>query len=190
MGPMVGTDRSARLTIDRQPTSTASGQTLFAAKPQAKSALAPTQQTSRNESVRLTLMTANSPRAKERSLAMVELTILQVKLGFRKLLEEVVVMAAFDSMSLLGQSRRFGDVCIASALPLKGDIHRKFRYVPAVPEASMVHSQLLAFDKYQTTRRFQSQGRLHVRSGQLASRMRVAPVHPLILRDLRGNYAS
>src|SRR5882724_204314 len=33
----------------------------------------------------------------------------------------------------LGQSRRFGDVRVASALPLKADIHRKVRHVSKVP---------------------------------------------------------
>jgi hypothetical protein len=40
-------------------------------------------------------------------------------------------------MSVQGQSRRFGDGRIASALPLKGDIHRKFRHVSKVPIRDM-----------------------------------------------------
>ncbi len=36
-------------------------------------------------------------------------------------------------MSAQGQSRRFGDVRVTSALPLKADIHRKVRYVSKVP---------------------------------------------------------
>jgi hypothetical protein len=36
-------------------------------------------------------------------------------------------------MSQLGQKRRFRDVRIASALPLKADIHRKVRHVSKVP---------------------------------------------------------
>jgi hypothetical protein len=36
-------------------------------------------------------------------------------------------------MSQMGQKRRFRDVRIASALPLKGDIHRKIRHVSKVP---------------------------------------------------------
>src|SRR5258708_35364509 len=37
------------------------------------------------------------------------------------------------AMSVVGQKRRFGDVRVTSALPLKADIHRKGRHVSEVP---------------------------------------------------------
>jgi hypothetical protein len=36
-------------------------------------------------------------------------------------------------MTELGQKRRFGDVRLTSALPLKADIHREVRHVRFVP---------------------------------------------------------
>ncbi|MEH2480590.1 hypothetical protein V1282_003947 [Nitrobacteraceae bacterium AZCC 2146] len=36
-------------------------------------------------------------------------------------------------MSEMGHSRQFGDVRVASALPLKADIHRKGQHVSKVP---------------------------------------------------------
>ena len=41
-------------------------------------------------------------------------------------------------MSEMGQKRRFGDVSVTSALPLKADIHRKGRHVSNVPEADLM----------------------------------------------------
>jgi hypothetical protein len=38
-------------------------------------------------------------------------------------------------MSQTGQKRRFGDVAVSCALPLKADIHRKGRHVSNVPRA-------------------------------------------------------
>jgi hypothetical protein len=38
-----------------------------------------------------------------------------------------------EPITALGQSRRFGDVRVTSALPLKADIHRKVRHVSKVP---------------------------------------------------------
>jgi len=40
-------------------------------------------------------------------------------------------------MSVPGQKRRFGDVRVTSALPLKADIHRKGRHVSNVPGTDM-----------------------------------------------------
>jgi hypothetical protein len=37
----------------------------------------------------------------------------------------------------LGQKRRFGDVCVTSALPLNADIHRKGRHVSNVPNVDI-----------------------------------------------------
>jgi hypothetical protein len=42
---------------------------------------------------------------------------------------------AQPAMSVVGQSRRFGDVRVASALPPRTDILRKGRHVSKVPEA-------------------------------------------------------
>jgi hypothetical protein len=39
--------------------------------------------------------------------------------------------------SAQGQKRRFGDVRVTSALPLKADIQRKLRYVSKVPTADI-----------------------------------------------------
>ena len=40
-------------------------------------------------------------------------------------------------MSDMGQSRRFGDVRVTSAAPLKADIHRSSRHVSNVPKADI-----------------------------------------------------
>jgi len=40
-------------------------------------------------------------------------------------------------MSHVGQKRRFGDIRVTSALPLKADIQRKVRHVSKVPEAEV-----------------------------------------------------
>jgi hypothetical protein len=42
-----------------------------------------------------------------------------------------------EPITALGQSRRFGDVRVTSALPLKADIHRKVRHVSKVPQAEV-----------------------------------------------------
>jgi len=44
-------------------------------------------------------------------------------------------------MSQLGQQRRFSDVRVTSALPLKADIHREGRHVRLVPTADMTPRQ-------------------------------------------------
>jgi hypothetical protein len=44
--------------------------------------------------------------------------------------------AGTGPMSEMGQSRRFGDVRVTSALPLKADIHRRSRHVSNVPLAT------------------------------------------------------
>ena len=43
--------------------------------------------------------------------------------------------SAWEFSHRLGQKRRFRDVLVASALPLKADIHRKVRHVSKVPTA-------------------------------------------------------
>jgi hypothetical protein len=40
-------------------------------------------------------------------------------------------------MSEMGQSRRFGDVSVTSALPAEADIHRKGRHVSNVPRVDI-----------------------------------------------------
>src|SRR5260370_26516209 len=40
---------------------------------------------------------------------------------------------SWSPMSDMGQSRRFGDVRVTSAAPLKADIHRRSRHVSNVP---------------------------------------------------------
>src|ERR1700737_2769887 len=47
-------------------------------------------------------------------------------------------------MSLMGQSRRFGDVRVASALPLKADIQREGRHVSKVPKTDSCRSATAA----------------------------------------------
>ncbi len=44
-------------------------------------------------------------------------------------------------MSEMGQKRRFGDVRVTSALPLKADIHRTGRHVSNVPQADFMKLQ-------------------------------------------------
>ncbi len=50
-------------------------------------------------------------------------------------------------MTALGQKQRSRDVRVTSALPLKGDIHRKVRHFSKVPEADMKAKLSLAWKK-------------------------------------------
>jgi len=43
------------------------------------------------------------------------------------------ILGSSEFSHSLGQKRRFGDVRVASALPLKADIHPKGRHVSKVP---------------------------------------------------------